>query len=276
MLVFHILHINMNEELKIQSASAVADEPKATRGRSSLAKVLPTDRLSFEKQKELLRAFAAEYTANGGQPVTNEKAGEIIGLSGSTISQTNGFFTDVGIVTRAEQGGFIPGTEVIEYNNACQWDESEARTKLRPLFERTWFYRCLVPRLHLSSQSKTICLSVLASESKASPDHNERLENLISFLELAGIVSESGGTISLQQAKPSIKVSPQETPKQSVAVNKSADADPNQIEVTLYLDKDKKRKFTISTPLFVTAAELKRIQTWIEAALIIEGKTETP
>lgn len=270
MWVFTILHINMNEDSKIQSASAVANEPKTTRGRSSLAKVLPTDRLSFEKQRELLRAFAAEYTANGGQPVTNEKAGEIIGLSASTISQTNGFFADVGIVTRAEQGGFIPSAEVIEYNNACQWDEAEARTKLRPLFERTWFYRCLVPRLHLSPQSKTICLSVLAGESKALPEHNERLLNLISFLELAGIISESGGNVSLLQNKaPSVTPKPDEQKP-----HHSFDADTNQIENTLFLDKEKKKKFTINSPLFVTAAEFKRIQRWIEAALIIEESGE--
>jgi hypothetical protein len=259
----------MNEDSKIQTASAVADEPKATRGRSSLAKVLPTDRLSFEKQRELLRAFAAEYTANGGQPVTNEKAGEIIGLSGSTISQTNGFFADVGIVTRAEQGGFIPSAEVIEYNNACQWDESEARTKLRPLFERTWFYRCLVPRLHLSPQSKTICLSVLASESKASQEHNERLENLISFLELAGIISESGGTVSLQQAKPFIQSAPKED-KQAIPLNKLPKEFSDQEEHSLFLDKEKTKKFTINSPLFITQAEYDRICKWIKVALIVE------
>ena len=266
----------MNETLKTTSAVEVKLEsqkssgPPPRRERSTLAKTLPTDRITFDKQVETIRAYAAVYAANGGQPVTNDQAGEIVSLSGSTITQTNGFFNDIGLVTRADQGGFIPSAEVIEYNNACQWDESEARAKLRPIFERTWFYRCLVPRLQLAPQPQAICLALLGNESKAQKEHNERLLNLISFLELAGIVSTSGGMVSLQQSKPKAQVLPPEPQRQSVHVHK-VDIDPDQIEVTLYLDKEKKRRFTVSTPLFVTTAELKRIKTWIEAALIIEG-----
>ena len=273
----------MNEDSKVQLTPGVPSglplrsgpPPRPTlrmpvRERSTLARILPTDRLAFDKQKELLRAFAAEYAANGGQPVTNDKAGEIIGLSGSTISQTNGFFCDVGLLVRSDQGGFVPSNELVEYNNACQWDESEARLKLRPIFERTWFYRCLIPRLHLSPQSKTICLSVLASESKAQPEHNERLLNLISFLELAGVVSESGGMVSLQQSKPpvhSVQTVRVGNNLVSAEIETKEFSDPDQH--TLYLSADKKRKVMLGAPLSISNAEYKRICDWIKVTLIV-------
>jgi hypothetical protein len=266
----------MNDNAKTSGDSPESAEPKTTRERASLARVLPTDRIYFEKQVETLRAYAAEYAANGGKPVTNEKAGGIVGLSASTISQTNGFFNDIGIVSRDEQGGlkggFIPCGEVIEYNNACQWDESEARSKLRPLFERTWFYRCLAPRLQLAPQSQATCLALLAGESKAQAEHNDRLLNLINFLELAGIVSTIGGNVSLLQNRPNksfIETGTEITRKEE----RNTPLPPQGAEQhTLYLSADKKRMVTLAAPLAISNAEYTRICNWIKVALIVEDE----
>jgi hypothetical protein len=265
----------MNDNAKTLIGSPVTAEPKTTRERTPLAKVLPTDRIYFEKQVETLRAYAAEYAANGGNPVTNEKAGGIVGLSASTISQTNGFFNDIGIVTRAEQGGFIPGSEVIEYNNACQWDESEARAKLRPLFERTWFYRCLVPRLQLAPQSQTTCLGLLASESKAQKEHDERLLNLVKFLELAGIVSTSGGNVSLLQNKPAIQPPPVKPENGGEHVHASDNENKDEEGYHTYvLPLPKSRKITVKAPLDLTKSEIERLKKWAEFTLFLDWKSD--
>ena len=254
----------MNDTLKTTNGDSGSEtqtpsvpRPAATpsrRERASLTKTLPTDRITFDKQAEIVRAYAAVYAANDGQPVTNEQAGEIVGLSGSTISQSNAFFDDIGLVTRAETGGgFIPSAEVIEYNNACQWDESEARGKLRPIFEQAWFYRCLVPRLQLAPQPQTTCLALLASESKAQTEHNERLLNLIKFLELAGIVSTSGGNVSLLQNRAS-SVPPkqgEQKPQGGIHVPPK-ETDPDQH--ILYLDGKRERKVKLTSPLTITRA----------------------
>ena len=268
----------MNETTNATTAASIVPPrpvilPPPKRERASLSKTLPTDRITLDKQIETVRAYAAVFAANGGLPVTNDQAGEIVGLSGSTISQTNGFFNDIGIVARSEDGnGFVPSAEVIEYNNACQWDLTEARAKLRPLFERTWFYRCLVPRLQLAPQSQAICLSLLAGESKAQTEHNERLLNLIGFLEAAGIVSVSGGNISLLQQK---SLPAQQKPEE----HKTNTPPPNTPKVfsdheenSFYLDKEKKKRITLISPLFLTRAEFKRLTTWIESTLIVEDE----
>jgi hypothetical protein len=41
---------------------------------------------------------------------------------------------------------------------------------------------------------------------------------------------------------------------------------------SLYLDKDKQRKFTINSPLFISRAEYQRICKWIEVTLIVEDE----
>jgi hypothetical protein len=252
-----------------QSAETKIQLPK----RPTLTKVLPTDRISFENQTELLRAFAAVFASNGGQAVTNDQAGDTLSkkLSGSTVTQVNGFFTDVGILSRAEKGtGFIPSVEVIEYNNACQWSESEARLKLRPVFEKTWFYRCLVPRLQLAQQPLATCLALLANESKASPEHNEKLLNLLKFLEAAGIVSLTGETVTLLQNKPVVTTPP-------VVNDKNNNPPPPPLpqgseQHTLYLSADKKRMVTLAAPLSISNAEYTRICNWIKVALIVEDE----
>lgn len=247
------------------------DETKTATGRtrSPLTKVLPTDRILFDSQVELLRAFATVYASNGGNPVTNEQAGDVLTrkLSGSTVSQSNGFFTDIGLLSRADKGGFVPSTEVIEYNNACQWDEAEARLQLRSVFEKTWFYRCLVPRLQLAPQPQATCLALLAAESKASPEHNDRLVNLLNFLALAGVVSTTGGTVTLLQRK----LSSTDKITQPIAPPvKGPKEFTDQEEHSLFLDKEKQRRFSISGPLFISRAEYSRICKWIEVTLIVE------
>lgn len=255
-------------------AHLVPTPPK--RERATLAKSLPTDRVTVDKQVEIIRAYAAVFAANNRQPVSNEQVGEIVGLSGSTVSQTNSFFTDIGLVSRADDGtGFIPSAEVIEYNNACQWDLSEARAKLRPLFERTWFYRCLVPRLQLAPQSQATCLALLAGESKAQADHNERLLKLIGFLEVAGIVSISNGNISLVQHRAlPIQPKPDELKTQTLPPNTPKVFSDHE-ENSFFLDKEKKKRITLISPLFLTRAEFKRLTTWIESTLIVEDEQKS-
>lgn len=53
--------------------------------------------------------------------------------------------------------------------------------------------------------------------------------------------------------------------EQSNGANDSADQ-----SHTLYLDKTKKRKFTISAPLDVNPNEVKRIQKWLEVTLLMD------
>src|SRR2546422_8083075 len=123
----------MNEQGKPKAADS-AQQP-LVRYKRSLLKTLPTDRITVDKQVELLRAFAVVYDANGGKPVTNEQAGNAVTptKAAATVILTNAFFTDIGLLARSDNRGFTPSHDLPAYNHACQWGEEAAKEKLRPV-----------------------------------------------------------------------------------------------------------------------------------------------
>jgi hypothetical protein len=263
---------SMEETIKSQQPTvANGDDGKAKRERSTLTKVLPTDRIQFDRQVEILKAYAAIYEANGGNPVTNDEAGDTLTpkFSGSTLTQAVPFFTDIGLIERVEGGKFVPGRELLAYNKARQWSEAEAREKLRPLFEKTWFYKCLIPRLQLAPQPVENCLAVFSEESKAQKDYEPRLKALIDFLVLAGVVSVADGVISYAHFRPLIG--------QSLVGLPAPDQQKGHQDQTVHsyvLPLPNKRKVTVEAPLDITKAEISRLQKWIEFTLLLDWKED--
>jgi hypothetical protein len=92
-----------------------------------------------------------------------------------------------------------------------------------------------------------------------------------SSLKFAGMLS-ADSTVSGDQTAP-IKVSESnELPKiekENEEEEKAVSSDTQSH--TLYLDKTKSKRFTVTAPLAITPAEIKRIQKWIEVTLLIES-----
>src|SRR5579883_519265 len=68
------------------------------------AKVLPSQRIAFDKQLDILRAYAA---ASGPSctPVSSEQVSKIVGMAESSFPLVNPFFCDVGFIQKIEQKG---------------------------------------------------------------------------------------------------------------------------------------------------------------------------
>ena len=184
-------------------APAPAPPPTSTAiKKSTLSKVLPSDRLTFDRQIEALKAYVAEYEANGGKPVTNLKAGEIGKMAAATIVVTNAFFTDIGLLTRSEEG-FIPSSEAVGYLRAVHGLCPEsASDKLKPLFDKQWFSQVLIPRLRLRTMDLLEVVKVLGEEASAGKEHIQRLELLIEFMAFVGVIRKEGNQISLPTSTP--------------------------------------------------------------------------
>jgi hypothetical protein len=245
-------------------------EQKSKRERSSLTKTLPTDRIAFERQVEILRAYAACYESNGGKPVSNAQAGDTLKptFSASTLGVAVPFFVDNSFISRVE-GDFVPSPELVAYNQAVALNVAEAKRKIRPLIENTWFCRLLAPRLRLSPQSINDCIGILAIEAKAEKEHLPRIEPLIKFLELAGIVAISGTSVSFIPTTDQ----PQTSLDKKDPLTKNFDGIfTEQEQHSLFLDKEKTRKFIINSPLFLSRAEYERVCKWIEVTLIVAEK----
>ncbi|MEY2501564.1 MAG: hypothetical protein QOI07_1898 [Verrucomicrobiota bacterium] len=243
----------------------------ATR-RASLTKVLPSDRLTLDRQVEALKAYAAVYEANGGNPVTNAQAGEVAKMSANTIVVTNAFFTDIGLLTRLE-GAFAVAPEAVAFLTAFSGISPEtASEKLKPLFEKQWFMQLLAPRLRLGPMDISAVHRVLGEASSAGKEHIPRLELLIDFLCFVGLTKREGNQLFAGAGSPvgmNLNLGGG-VPPVIPPVPPKPDEDVAGLEkYTLTLDASKKRKIVIYSPPEVTATELKRIQQWLSFQLLV-------
>lgn len=172
--------------------------PKATRARPT--RVLPTDRIAFPKQLDLLRIYAV---ASGPtrKTVTLAEVENIIKMKSSTISLANPFFTDIGLIQKVDKG-FVPADALLNYQRAHAWNPDVAAHKLQPVIEATWFAQALLPILHYRPMSETEAIGALADACNASPDYEPQLHLLLDYLSAAGFISSEGGQVRaiIQQA----------------------------------------------------------------------------
>src|SRR5262245_55574709 len=110
-----------------QPDGATPDSPPAAKVPEP-TQPLPTDRITFEKQLMLLRAYVAA-TDQGTKAASNEDVGAVIKMQGSTVSLGNAFFVKNGFLTRSGRG-YVPAKEVLDYKLAYEWDAATSGIKL--------------------------------------------------------------------------------------------------------------------------------------------------
>jgi len=160
----------------------------------ALIKTLPTERVSFDKQLSVLRAYAA---ASGPEKksVSNDEVAAVVGeLKGSSVSLCNPFLADVGLLI-AEGRKQKPSDAVFDYHHAYGWDPEKAAQKLRPVLAETWAAKALLPKLAFRQLSKDEAIAFLADESKATKNHRRNLETLLDFLSAAGAIRVEGNVV---------------------------------------------------------------------------------
>lgn len=156
---------------------------------STRQRTLPTARIAFAKQLDLLRAYA--NVGGEGRPVTNEDVARIVGMAASTVSLANPFFADAGLVLRIE-GGYVPSPEVKSFARTYRWQGEDAARELAPALRRTWFAQILLPRLGYAPLSERDALAELDKEATAGPDYEPQLRMLLDFLEAAHLIMRNG------------------------------------------------------------------------------------
>ncbi len=162
--------------------------------RTRPTQTLPTDRIAFSKQMDLLRVYAAASGATR-KVVTLSEIESVIKMKASTVSLANPFFTDTGLIQRAEKG-FIPSDAVLNFNRAFQWNPETAAYKLAPIIQTTWFWNRLGTTLGFRSMSEDEAINVLADASNASPEYKPQLALLIEYVVACGLVVRDGGQLT--------------------------------------------------------------------------------
>ena len=159
--------------------------------------VIPTERITFRRQLDILRAFAAA-SGPGNAAITNKQVAEILKMAPATVSLANTFFIEVGLLVRGD-GGLTPSPEVMDYHRAHQWNPDTAAHKLAGRLRESWFARALAPKLTFSSMTESEAINTLADASSAAPKFRSNLKLLIDYVEAAGIAERDGDTIKLAQ-----------------------------------------------------------------------------
>lgn len=162
-------------------------------------KALPTNRMAFTKQLDVLRAWAI---ASGPEckPVTIKEVGEIVRLHPDTVTLANSFFVEAGLLTKMDNS-FTPTATTIAFNQAYDWTPETAAHKLAPAFEQAWFGRALLPRVKMAPLNTEEALGVLAAESQAGPAYKNQLGLLLDYMAVAGLIVHDAGQV--RAARPS-------------------------------------------------------------------------
>lgn len=175
-------------------------------------KFLPTNRITFPRQLDLLRAWAA-VSGPSGRPVSNKEVADVVGMKPKTTSLANAFFVQTGFLKKTD-AGFTPAQEVLSFSRAHEWNPKTSSEKLGSLVMGSWFAKALRPRLGYGSISKKEALQTLAEACHAGPRFESRLVFLLDYLEAAGLASRKGDQLS---AAKSANGDPPESPVVEVA-----------------------------------------------------------
>lgn len=180
--------------------SSLPDEQAAVKQKSRPTKTLPTDRITFQKQLELLRAWAAA-SSPPGTPVSNSAVADMMKMNASTISLANPFLASIGLLQKVE-GGYLPSSDVIAFHRAAEYSDTPGH-KLAACMRAAWFGTALLPKLSFKPLPESEVLALLHDAATAPLDYRNQIKMLVDYLIAAGVAQREGDMI--KAAKPSFE-----------------------------------------------------------------------
>ena len=182
------------------SESTISGTGEVTPAKPKPTKVLPVDRVSFEKQLDILRAYAAASGTDQGS-VNNNDVAKVAGISPQSVSLCNAFFIESGLLLR-DGARLKPSDAVFDYLHAYEWDQESAALKLGRVLAQTWFAKTLVPKLSFRSLTREEAISFLAEDSKATKEYAGQLALLVEYLNAAGVVRVENNSVTKNASQP--------------------------------------------------------------------------
>ncbi len=159
-------------------------------------RALPTERIAFGRQIDLLRAWGAASGVSG-KPVSLAEVAKVAGMATQTVTLANAFFIEAGFLIRADSGSLAPATAVRDLVQAHQWTPETFTTKLAPALRAHWAFQTLEPRLRFQRMSARDAITLLAETIGASTKYRPQLELVIEFLKSAGLIVADGDHLIL-------------------------------------------------------------------------------
>jgi hypothetical protein len=241
--------------------------------RKVLTQVIPTNRLTLPKQIEIIRAYGAAYESGGGA-VGIEDVTKFVGMAPATVSQTNAFLQETGIV-RKDGRRFVPAAEVQAMTRLYEVNKDKALAKLGPLMEKSWFGRLVLPKLKFRPMPEGDVVHELYEAATAEPQHLAQIRMLVDYLVITGLVERDGGVLKLKNGYAPEAVAPTALVTAAAATVPTVANGPAVGEppaAVLLLNADGSRRVTVIAPPTIKRHELERIKKWLEFQLIVDDE----
>src|SRR5690348_4741415 len=156
-------------------------------------KFLPSERITFTRQLDILRGWAAA-AGTLRKIVGNNEVAKIVNMQPSTVSMNNAFYASIGLLNKSE-GGYSPAEEVTAFLRAWEWNKDTAPHKLAPVLARSWFYETLSSKLEFGPRTEADCLQDLGDAANASQDYKNNLRMLLEYLSAASLIQREGDLV---------------------------------------------------------------------------------
>lgn len=161
---------------------------------------LPTDRMHFDRQVEVLRTFGRLSGANK-RPVDSSDVAGVMGVTAATAGLSTRFFVEAGWLEQPQKGKYAATDALLEYTRSPRDDESsecEAATWLAETVVNSWSWAALKPLLvNRRSVPKRDAQMVLIREAGAEQGHKGQIDNLLAWLDFAGLITVDQDTVAL-------------------------------------------------------------------------------
>jgi hypothetical protein len=179
-----------------------ASDPSRSPAKARADKALPTDRLRFNNQEQVLLEVA-HLSGNSRRGCTAEEMSASIGLKGGTGGLNSRFFRSAGWFEGVGRGLYTASQGLREYARHITIDPDDqftASALMRDESRKSWFWNTLEPMLETGRPlAVRTALLALAKEAGAS-DHAAQLETIVEWLAWVGLIVREGDSIRLREA----------------------------------------------------------------------------
>jgi hypothetical protein len=164
-------------------------------GKSQPTKRLPTHRIKFSKQLDIIRAYGVK-SQNGSKAANYKDVAEVVSIHFNTISLLVGFLVENGFLER-NGDATMPTRPVLEFAQAYSWSPESAPRKLAPIIRRAWFGELLLEKLAFRSMQEDDAIAELAGAISAGTELKSQVATLIEYTIVTGLVRRDGSMLSL-------------------------------------------------------------------------------
>jgi hypothetical protein len=169
--------------------------PKPEKSKQEPTKRLPTERIKFSKQLDIIRAYGIK-SLNGTRTASYKDAAEVTGIHFNTVSLMVGFLVENGFLERVG-GDTMPTRAVLDFTQAYNWSAETASRKLAPIVRNSWFGELLLTKLAYRSMSEEEAIAELGGAISAGTEYKPSIGTLVDYAVATGLVRRDGNQLSL-------------------------------------------------------------------------------